>query len=122
MDSNVQYLTTILERLPPDDSRLLLEFAQFLAEKQPLGVSANEARRQVSAWLVSEVGNLLMGGQPEFVPGARPVWRTPVLIAGDHRRRAGDIDIDAHTGDLLVNEATPARILSNVQPVVATTP
>jgi hypothetical protein len=34
-------------------------------------VDARTARRKVSAWLVRDVGNLLMGGELEYVPGER---------------------------------------------------
>lgn len=93
----------------------MLQFAEFLVEKQPRVISAREARRQVSAWLVREVGNLLMGGQPEFVPGDQPVWRVPVIIAGGPDQTAGSIAVDAYSGELLINEFTPSQILSHVQ-------
>ena len=122
MDTNVQYLASVLEKLPPDDGRLLLQFAEFLVEKQPRTISAHEARRQVSAWLVHEVGNLLMGGQPELVRGDRPVWRVPVLITRGQRSQAGSVDVDARTGKLLIDESAPDRILSHVQTTVGNTP
>ena len=122
MDTNLQYLASVLKKLPPDDGRLLLQFAEFLVEKQPRAVSVQEARRQVSAWLVREVGNLLMGGQPKYVSGDRPIWRVPVLITRGQRSQAGSIDVDARTGELLVDESTPNRILSHVQATVGNTP
>ena len=122
MDPNVQYLASVLEKLPPDDGRLLLQFAEFLAEKQPRLVNAHEARRQVSAWLVCEVGNLLMGGQPEYVSGDRPIWRVPVLITRGQHSQAGSVDVDARTGALLVDESAPDPILSHVQTVVSRSP
>lgn len=122
MDSNVRYLADVLDRLPPDDGRLLLQFAEFLVEKQPSTVSAREARRQVSVWLVREVGNLLMGGQPEFVPGDRPVWRVPVVVAGGGGQWAGTISVDARSGELLIDDATPGRLLNHVQTIVGNTP
>lgn len=115
MDTNVRYLASVLDRLPPDDGRLLLQFAEFLVEKQQRTISAHEARRLVSVWPVREVGDLLMGGQPQFVPGDRPVWRVPVVIAGHRGQWAGGIDVDARSGELLIDESTPGRIPSHVQ-------
>ena len=118
MDTNVRYLASVLDRLPPDDGRLLLQFAEFLVEKQPRTISAREARRLVSVWLVREVGNLLMGGRPEFAPGDRPVWRVPVVVAGGRDQWAGSISVDARSGELLISESTPGQILSHVQTAV----
>jgi hypothetical protein len=121
MDSTARYLASVYDKLPPEDGRLLLQFAEFLFEKQPRVINAREARRQVSAWLVREVGNLLMGGQPEFVPGDQPVWRVPVIVAGSPDQLADSINVDARSGELLVNESTPGHILSHVQFAVSHT-
>lgn len=34
-----------------------------------INVTAKTARRRVTAWLVSEVGNMLIGGTPQLVIG-----------------------------------------------------
>jgi len=119
MDNTARYLANVYDKLPPDDGRLLLQFAEFLIEKQPRVISARDARRRVSAWLVSEVGNLLMGGQPEFMPGNQPAWRVPVIVAGSPDQLAGSINVDARSGELLINESTPGQILSHVHIVVS---
>lgn len=121
MDSAARYLASVYDKLPPDDGRLLLQFAEFLIEKRPRVISAREARRQVSAWLVREVGNLLMGGQPEFVPGDQPMWRVPVIVAGCPDQLADSIHVDARSGELLINETTPGQILSHVQFAISRT-
>jgi hypothetical protein len=121
MDSTARYLASVYDKLPPDDGRLLVQFAEFLIEKQPRVISAREARRRVNAWLVREVGNLLMGGQPEFIPGDQPMWQVPVIVAGSPDQPAGSIYVDARSGELLVNESTPGQILSHVQFAVSHT-
>lgn len=121
MDSTARYLANVYDKLPPDDGRLLLQFAEFLIEKQPRVISAREARRQASVWLVREVGNLLMGGQPEFVPGDQPAWQVPIIVAGRPDQPAGSILVDARSGELLVNESTPGQILSHVQLAISRT-
>ena len=82
-------------------------------------VDARTARRKVSTWLVRDVGNLLMGGEPEYVPGERPVWRVPVIAPRGRQGRATFVDVDAQTGDLLVANDTPQKILADVQASVA---
>jgi len=114
---NVSYeeLETVLEKLTSEESRTVLRFAEFLLQQRPVAaVDARTARRKVSTWLVRDVGNLLMGGEPEYVPGERPVWRVPVLVAHGRRGCATFIDVDAQAGDLLVAEDTPQKVLTDV--------
>jgi hypothetical protein len=73
----------------------------------------------VSAWLVRDVGNLLMGGEPEYVPGERPVWRVPVLVTHGRQGRATSVDVDAQTGDLLITQDTLQQVLAHVQAFIA---
>jgi hypothetical protein len=40
-------------------------------------VTATMARRRVSRLVISEVGNLLYGGEPSLVIGERICWRVP---------------------------------------------
>jgi len=114
---NVSYeeLETVLEKLTSEESRTVLRFAEFLLQQRPVAaVDARTARRKVSTWLVRDVGNLLVGGEPEYVPGERPVWRVPVLVAHGRRGCATFIDVDAQAGDLLVAEDTPQKVLTDV--------
>ena len=87
--------------------------------KAGLVVDSRTARRKVSTWLVRDVGNLLMGGEPEYVSGKRPVWRVPVLVTHGRQGCATCVDVDAQTGDLLVTEDTPRRVLADVRAFVA---
>jgi hypothetical protein len=114
---NVSYeeLETVLEKLTSEESRTVLRFAEFLLQQRPVAVDARTAQRKVSTWLVRDVGNLLMGGEPEYVPGERPVWRVPVLVAHGRRGCATFVDVDAQAGDLLVTEDTPQKVLTDVQ-------
>jgi len=87
-------------------------------EGQRVSVDARTARRKVSAWLVRDVGNLLMGGEPEYVAGERPVWRVPVVAPHSRQGRATFVDVDAQTGDLLVTDDTPQKVLAYAMHVV----
>jgi hypothetical protein len=43
-----------------------------------VSIEAKVARRQVTAWLASEVGNMLIGGTPQLVISRdRTTWRVP---------------------------------------------
>jgi hypothetical protein len=112
-------LEAVLEKLTPEENQTILRFAEFLLERQRVPVDARTARRKVSTWLVRDVGNLLMGGEPEYVAGERPVWRVPVVAPYGRRGRATFVDVDAQTGDLLVTDDTPQKVLADVQAFVA---
>jgi hypothetical protein len=119
MDTSHEQIGSVLEKLTPDESQTVLRFAEFLLQQRQGTVDARTARRRVSAWLVRDVGNLLMGGEPEYVPGERPVWRVPVLVTHGRRGCATFVDVDAQTGDLLITQDTPQQVLANVQAFIA---
>ena len=122
MCASAEKLEAVLEKLTPDESQTVLHFAEFLLYQRPSAVDSRTARRKVSAWLARDVGNLLMSGEPEYVPGKRPVWRVPVLVTHGRRGCATHVDVDARTSDLLVTENTPQKVLANVQAFIAGSP
>lgn len=122
MDTSYEQIGSVLEKLTPDESQTVLRFAEFLLQQRQGTVDARTARRRVSAWLVRDVGNLLMGGEPEYVPGERPVWRVPVLVTHGRQGCATFVDVDAQTGDLLITQDTPQQVLANVQAFIAGSP
>ena len=69
----------------------------------------------------SLLGNLLMGGEPDYVPGERPVWRVPVLVTYGRKGSAAFVNVDAHTGDSLITDETPAEVLQDVHTFLAST-
>ncbi|MDY7076544.1 MAG: hypothetical protein SXV54_06420 [Chloroflexota bacterium] len=121
MSVDMQQLSAVLEKLTPDESRMVLQFADFLAQQRRYAIDERIARRKVSAWLVQEVGNLLMGGEPRYIMGERPVWRVPVVVSYGCRGMAAFVDVDAQSGTLLVDEQTPQEIIANVQTMVSST-
>jgi hypothetical protein len=71
-------------------------------------IDAATAQRRATGWLVSEVGNLLLGDAPSLVIADRVVWRVPVLLTSPERGvvgQIGTVDIDAQTGDVLSSAA-----------------
>ncbi|MBI5082236.1 MAG: hypothetical protein HZB17_13185, partial [Chloroflexi bacterium] len=45
-----------------------------------INIDSQTARRRVTAWVVSEVGNMLVGGEPTLVFGKQTVWRVPIIL------------------------------------------
>lgn len=73
-------------------------------------VTATMARRRVSRLVISEIGNLLYGGDPSLIVGERICWRVPVLLAYPDTGpvgQAGMLDVDVETGEVLV---TPEQL------------
>lgn len=83
------------------------------------------ARRQVTAWLVSEVGNMLIGGPPQLVISHKTVWRVPVTLTSSEVGPVGEVgavEVDAESGELLVSDQLKAQILDNVKRLTRPTP
>jgi len=77
---------------------------------EPIHVTAAEARQRVSRLVISEVGNLLYGGEPTLTVGARTCWHVPVLLAYPDRGTVGQVgvlDVDIETGAVLT---TPEQL------------
>ena len=83
-----------------------------------INVDARTARRRAIAWLVSEVGNMLVSGAPQLVIGRQSVWRVPVILTSSSAGtvgQAGAVDVDAESGEALVGKELREQILDNVR-------
>jgi hypothetical protein len=72
----------------------------------PLRVTSTEARRRVTRLVISEIGNLLYGGEPTLLVGERILWRVPVVLSYPDRGfvgEAGSLDVDVETGAVLAS-------------------
>lgn len=81
-------------------------------------MDARTARRKVTGWLVSEVGNMLMGGTPQLILGTKTVWRVPVVLTSSTVGTVGQVgyvEVDDKTGNLLVSDKEIEQILKNVE-------
>jgi hypothetical protein len=90
-----------------------------------INVDAKTARRRVTAWLVSEVGNMLIGGAPQLVIGKQSVWRVPVILTSSNVGTVGQVgavDVDTESGEILVGEELREQILDNVRHLAGPTP
>ena len=90
-----------------------------------VNTDAQTARRRVTAWLVSEVGNMLIGGTPQLVISKQTIWQIPVVLTSSSVGtvgRVGVVDVDAESGKVLVSEALRRQILDNVECVTSPSP
>ena len=88
-------------------------------------IDPKTARRQVTAWLASEVGNMLIGGPPHLVISQKTVWRVPAMLTSSEVGPVGEVgtvDLDAQSGELLVSEQLKTQILDNVKHLTRPTP
>lgn len=72
-------------------------------------LTAAAAQRCVNRYLLDEVSYLMGTERPSIENGSRLIWRVPVVLAnpGDGPLgQVGTVDVDAETGDLLVDEHT----------------
>ncbi len=83
-----------------------------------VNIDAETAQRNTTGWLISEVGNMLIGGTPQLVVANRTLWQVPALLTSSKIGTVGEVgtvDVDAVTGKLLVNDELIEQILNNAQ-------
>jgi hypothetical protein len=89
-----------------------------------VNVDAKSARRRVTAWLASEVGNMLIAGEPRLVISENTVWRLPALLTSSERGIIGEVgcvDVDAVTGELIASNELRTQIVNNVNGLIRPT-
>ncbi len=102
-----------------DEDRLQLE-VKFSAT---LGITAEQAKRKLTRFLMDEVSLLISPEIPLLVVTGQEAifWRFPIVFSMGSRGRlgqVGEIDVDARSGELLLNDdmiediKTHARILA----------
>lgn len=98
-------MTLMIETVTPPNSgtfRLELQLAADIL------VSADAARRQVSAFVGREIADLLHGEPPDLVWQTHGVsWRVPVVLSSRSLGRigiVGAIDVDVKTGELHLSD------------------
>ena len=90
-----------------------------------VNVDARTARRHVTAWLASEVGNMLIGGTPQLVISKQTVWRVPAILTSSNVGtvgQVGTIDVDAESGETIISEELREQILDNVRHLASPAP
>lgn len=98
-------MTLMIETITPPDRgtfRLDLQLATDIR------VSAETARKSVSAFVGREIGDLLHGDRPDLVWGASGVfWRVPVILSSrsfGRVGRVGAVDVNVETGELNLSD------------------
>jgi hypothetical protein len=90
------------------------EHTEVIVHIQARIVAAGLARRKVNGWLVMEVGDRLLAGEPELLVDDRLVWRVPVEwtspTKGVLAQQVGQVLVDAVSGELIPNSPTPQEI------------
>jgi hypothetical protein len=102
----------------------LQDFDLEISVYAKINISPMAAQRQVTGWVVSEVGNMLMGGKPRLVVSQPTVWRVPILISSSDQGFLGEvatIDVDAATGQLLLTADTIEEVLAHAQAFISPT-
>jgi hypothetical protein len=96
----------------------LQDFDLEISVYAKINISPQAARRQVTGWVASEVGNMLMGGKPRLIVSQPTVWRVPILIGSSDQGVLGEvatIDVDAATGQLLLSANSAQEVLIHAQ-------
>jgi len=113
-------MTLMVETVTPPTSgpfRLDLHLAADIL------VSADAARRRVSAFVGREIADLLHGEPPNLVWQEHGVsWRVPVVLSSRSLGRigvVGAIDVDVKTGELILNDELLHTLEDNAQRLAA---
>src|SRR3954467_11591369 len=79
----------------------------------PVNITPFVARQKVNAFVKMEISTQLRGEQPDLLVGERLCWSVPVVLGFPDRGvvgKVGEIQVDATTGELLVNEEGVRRM------------
>jgi hypothetical protein len=90
-----------------------------------INITAVSARRKVNAFLATNVGNLLLAGEPALTITERIVWRVPVDVTdpiNGRVGRAGEVDVDIDSGELLLTAAQISQLEQNALRLAASSP
>jgi hypothetical protein len=88
-----------------------------------LNVTQVAARRKVNLFVLNEIGTGLGGGVPTLVIHSdRLCWRVPVILAlapVGRLGQVGQIDVDAQSGEILVDDQQIRDIIDHAERLVA---
>ena len=102
----------------------LQDFDLEISVYAKINISPQAAQRQVTGWVVSEVGNMLMGGKPRLIVSQPTVWRVPIILSSSDQGFLGEIatvDVDAATGQLLLTINSAQEVLAHAQAFISPT-
>ncbi len=91
----------------------------------PVNITPFVARQKVNLLMLDRVGNLLHGGEPEFLIADRFYWRVPVLLSTPRRGLVGQVGalrVDAQTGEVLSDEELLKELAEHADRLLAGSP
>ncbi len=113
-------MTLMIETVTPPDQGVFHLELQLAAD---IRVSAEAARKAVSAFAGREIADLLHGDRPNLVWGASGVyWRVPVILSSRSLGRigvVGAVDVDVETGELNLSDELILLLADNAQRLAA---
>ena len=91
----------------------------------PMNITPFVACQKVTGFVTLEISSQLRGEQPDLVVGERLCWSVPVVLGFPDRGivgKVGEIQVDATTGELLVDEETVRRLTEDARRLADCTP
>ncbi len=116
--SKVKLPDTVLKAWGPEVAR---DFVAWLEKQWPhlpeaaIPISALVARQKVNVLVLEQVSNLLLADEPALMqlPDGKWIWRVPIDLTFPGRGRVGrigEVDVDAHYGEVHYSDETLAQI------------
>ena len=91
------------------DDKIIDQPVEFTVDVAP-----RDARRKVNRFLGEEISMMMYGLEPVLVYSQeRLVWRIPIEFTSSKRGYIGALDVDAHTGDLIISPNFEEEIKAN---------
>jgi hypothetical protein len=90
-----------------------------------VNITAFTARQKASSYVGDKISHLMGGDEPALILSqGRLVWRVPILLTTPVRGRVGvvgSLDVDAHTGSLLIQPGFDEQVVARARTLTATT-
>ncbi|MBI1915463.1 MAG: hypothetical protein HYS12_12110 [Planctomycetes bacterium] len=84
----------------------------------PVNITPFVARQKVNAFVKMEMSTQLRGEQPDLIVGERLCWSVPIVLGFPDRGivgKVGEIQVDATTGELLIDEQSIRRMTEDAR-------
>lgn len=113
-------MTLMIETVTPPTSG---SFQLDLHLTADIRITANDARKAVSAFVGQQIADLLHGDRPDLVwQEAGVYWRVPVVLSSRSLGRVGvvgSVDVDVETGELTLNDELLLTLSDNAHRLAA---
>jgi len=111
---------TILQAWGPEAAQDFIAWLEKRLHTATHPISAFVARQKVNVLVAERVSNMLLADEPSLLqtPEQGWVWRVPVdLTFPSHGRvgRVGEVDVDAHCGELRYTDALLTRMANEAR-------